>query len=268
VKQPSATKSTLSVSTPTSVTTYGHDLVNELMGEVDFGQMTFLALCGRLPDPSESRVINALLVTLVEHGLTPSTIAARLTYLGAPDGLQGAVAAGVLGLGSVVVGSIGEAARMLREVVHTAQSSDMGAVAAIAVDTYLERRETIPGLGHMLHKPVDPRAERLFTIAEEEGLYGEHCRAVRLIRDAAQVATSKLLPVNATGAIAAVGLELGLGEVQCGGLGIIARTAGLVAHVAEEAAQPIAIDVWRTTEGNHTGHESNEQTEEHVTSDI
>jgi len=251
MQQPRATTSNLSSSTPTSVTTYGHDLVNELMGEVDFGQMTFLALSGRLPGPSESRVINALLVTLVEHGLTPSTISARLTHLGAPDSLQGAVAAGILGLGSVLVGSIGEATRMLRDVVESSMSRDMESVAAIAVDTYLEGKEAIPGLGHMLHKPMDPRAERLFTIAEDEGLYGDHCRAMRLIRDAAQDASSKVLPVNATGAIAAVGLELGLGDVQCAGLGIIARSAGLIAHIGEEAARPIAMDVWRNTEGNH-----------------
>ena len=256
MKQPRAARSTLSSSTPTSITTYGHDLVNELMGEVDFGQMTFLALSGRLPGPSESRVINALLVTLVEHGLTPSTIAARLTHLGAPDGLQGAVAAGILGLGSVLVGSIGQASRMLGDLVDTTEPSDLEAAAAVVVATYLEDDKAIPGLGHMLHKPLDPRAERLFTIAEEEGLYGEHCRAMRLIRDAAQVATSRLLPVNATGAIAAVGLELGLGEVQCGGLGIIARSAGLVAHIADEEARPIAVEVWRTTEGSHDEPES------------
>src|SRR2546423_6031148 len=141
----------------------GHDLT-ELIGNVSLGDFAFLELKGRLPTPQESVVFNAIAVTLVEHGVTPSAIAARLTYLGAPEALQAAVASGLLGLGTVFVGSTEGVARLLSE------SGNKSAKEIIA------EHKRIPGLGHPLHKPVDPRTVRLFEIARETGDYGQDCK--------------------------------------------------------------------------------------------
>src|SRR5260370_2524468 len=165
-------KSDLAWSTAERIVVRGHDLV-ELIGNTSLGDFAFLELKGRLPTPEESTVFNAIAVTLVEHGMTPSAIAARLTYFGAPESLQAAVAAGLLGMGSRFGGSIEEAARTLQEALGAAgPDADLGEVARDVVATYKKTKQPIAGLGHPIHKSVDPRTPRLLAIALQNALSG------------------------------------------------------------------------------------------------
>lgn len=244
-------------STPDSITVQGFDLTGELMGTVNLGDMAFLELSGRLPSEGESRVFNAMLVALVEHGITPNTIAARLTYLGAPESVQGAVAAGLLGLGSVFVGTIEGSARVLQEAIPLpnrgesrveAPTEGLPGLAGGIVAEYRQRRQAIPGLGHPIHKPVDPRTVRLFAIAAEEGISGEYVALMSAIGVEASSSTGRELPVNVTGAIGALASELGIPWQICRGLGLMARSIGLVGHVLEEMKSPMAMEIWRQVE--------------------
>jgi citrate synthase len=225
-----AIRSDLGWSTADRITVLGKDLPGEILGKVSLGDMAFLELTRRLPNDKESRLFNAMVVTLVEHGITPSALAARLTYLGAPEAMQAAVAAGLCGLGSVFVGSMEGVARMLSE------------------NADVEQMKRVPGLGHPIHKPVDPRTTRLFEIARETGFYGSFCERME------EIGRKKNLVVNATGAIGALACELGLDWRAVKGLGVMARAIGLVGHLLEEARQPMAEAVWHQIEDQASKH--------------
>jgi citrate synthase len=244
----------MSTSAPDRITVRGFDLVEELIGKVNLGDMAYLELTGRLPSDGESTVFNAMLVSLVEHGITPSTIAARLTYLGAPEALQGSVAAGILGLGSVFVGTIEGAARIVQEALPP-KTTDVGLAetAARIVQKHRELRQPIPGIGHPIHKPVDPRAVRLFTLAGQHGMVGQYVELMQLIGTEAERQLGRQLPVNVTGAIGAIASELGIPWQICRGLGLIARPIGLVAHILEEMREPMGAEIWRRVEGETSG---------------
>jgi citrate synthase len=216
----------------------GKDLPGEILGHLNLGDMAFLELTGRVPDAKESKLFNAMVVTLVEHGITPSALAARLTYLGAPEALQGAVAAGLLGLGSVFVGSMEGAARLLYESVAAGKDAK----------SVLAENKRVPGLGHPIHKPVDPRSARLFEIARDTGHYGRYCK---LMED---IAKERGITLNATGAIGALACELGLEWKVVKGLGVMARAIGLVGHILEETRQPMAEEIWHRVEEESTRH--------------
>jgi len=233
VRQRKPIRSDLAWSTVDRIVVRGKDLPGEILGNVNLGDMAFLELTGRLPDEKESRLFNAMAVTLVEHGVTPSALAARLTFLGAPEAMQAAVAAGLCGLGSVFVGSTEGVAKMLSETTD--------------IDKLLENKR-IPGLGHPLHKPIDPRTKRLFEIARETGHYGKYCRTME------EIAKRKNLVLNATGAIGALACELGLDWRAVRGIGVMARAVGLVGHLLEEARQPIAEEVWHRIEDEASAH--------------
>jgi citrate synthase len=226
-------RSDLAWSTVDRIVVRGKDLPGELIGSVNLGDMAFLEITGRLPNEKESRLFNAMAVTLVEHGLTPSAIAARMTFLGAPEAMQAAVAAGLSGLGSVFVGSTEGVAKMLSETTD--------------VEKLLENKR-IPGLGHPLHKPVDPRTRRLFEVARETGHYGKYCKAME------ELSSRKKLTLNATGAIGALACELGLDWRAVRGIGVMARAVGLVGHLLEEARNPIALEVWERVDEEASEH--------------
>ena len=238
-------KSGLGHSTPDQIFVRGHDLAADLIGKVSLGDFAFLELKGRLPNHHESVMFNALVVTLVEHGITPSTIAARLTYFGAPEALQAAVAAGLLGMGDRFGGSIEQAARMLQE---APAGADRREVARGIVAGYRSSKEVIPGLGHPIHKAADPRTTRLFALAEENGFHGPHVRLIELIAQKATAVYGRDLPVNATGAIAAIASEMEIPWRITRGLAIMARAIGLVAHLQEEMDEPMADEIWSRTE--------------------
>jgi citrate synthase len=231
-------RSDLAWSTVDRIVVRGKDLPGEILGHLNLGDMAFLELTGRTPDAKESKLFNAMVVTLVEHGVTPSALAARLTYLGAPEALQGAVAAGLLGLGSVFVGSMEGAARLLTESIQSGK--DAKAV--------LSEHKRIPGLGHPIHKPIDPRTKRLFEIARETGHYGKYCELME------EIAKARGITLNATGAIGALACELGLDWKVVKGLGVMARAVGLVGHLLEETRTPMAEEVWHRVEEESTRH--------------
>ena len=235
-------RSDLAWSTVDRIVVRGKDLPGEILGHLNLGDMAFLELTGRVPDARESKLFNAMVVTLVEHGITPSALAARLTYLGAPEALQGAVAAGLLGLGSVFVGSMEGAARLLSEKLKP--DSDISVLAKSIV----AENKRIPGLGHPIHKPVDPRTTRLFEIARETGHYGKYCQLMEAI------AKERGITLNATGAIGALACELGLDWKVVKGLGVMARAVGLVGHILEETRAPMAEEVWHRIEEESTRH--------------
>ncbi|GAA5114256.1 citryl-CoA lyase [Pseudonocardia adelaidensis] len=217
-----------------------------------------------MPGEAEAKLFNAALVSLVEHGITPNAMATRLTHLGAPESLQSAVAAGLLGLGSRFVGTIEGAARFVTGGAArlTADGAlddalDDAAVRAEAeriVADFRARGEHVPGIGHPIHEPVDPRAEVLFEIAEAEGFPTLPVRLVRAVAAAGSEASGRALPVNVTGAIGTVVALLGLDWRIARGLGVISRTVGLVGHLREELARPMATTLWRTTDEAATRH--------------
>jgi len=241
-------------STPDSITVFGRDFPSEILGTLNFGDMAFLELTSRIPDENESRMFNAMLVTLVEHGLTPSTLVARLTYLGAPESLQGAVAAGLNGLGSVFVGSTEGAARMLYEAPEEMKGEDLHALATQVVTTFEKEKRQIPGIGHPFHKPLDPRAPRLIQIAQETGFDGRYLKLIQKIAEVAGTHKGRDLPANATGILGALCCEMGLEWKICRGLGVMARAVGIVGHLLEESRMPIARKLWLETEARATEH--------------
>jgi len=234
----------------------GLDLPTQILGHMTLSDYSFLQLTGRSPSNHEAYVYNAILMTLVEHGLTPSALAARLTYIGAPESLQSAVAAGLCGLGSVFVGSTETSAKMMTDVLPlgTEDDGNLEEHARTIVDRFIGKGEIVPGIGHPLHKPIDPRAPRLFEIAEEAGFSGRYVQLIQLVSTEAERRTGKELPVNATGAIGALSSELGFDWTVIRGFGVMARAIGLVGHILEESAMPLAKEVWQRAEDESSAH--------------
>jgi citrate synthase len=230
----------------------GQDLT-ELIGTVSLGDFAFLELTGRMPTPEESTVFNAIVIPLVEHGMTPSAIAARLTYLGSPEALQAAVAAGLLGIGDRYGGPAEEVARMLQEAMSSGES-DLPSLAREIVRQRKDAKRPVPGLGHPIHTSVDPRTPRLFEVAKANGFSGRYVELIQLVGDEASRAYGRSLPVNATGAIGAIASELGFSWRVCRGLAVMARAIGLVAHLQEEAEQPLATEIWARADEESSEH--------------
>ncbi len=244
-------------SNETSITVQGMDLSRDILGHLNLGDFAFLEIKGRKPTPQESLVFNAMLATLVEHGMTPMVIAARLTYLGAPESLQGAVASGLLGMGTTFAGTAEGSARILQEAItKDTTDADLPALAEQIVAKHMASKTSIPGIGHPLHKPIDPRTPRLFQLASENGLSGRYVELMKLVASAAERALNKpgQLPVNATGALGALSSELDIPWRLCRGLAVIGRTIGIVGHLAEEMRNPVAREVWERTEEEASSH--------------
>ena len=245
-------RSAIGSSTRDSITLAGRDLPSEVMGRLSLTDLTYLLLVGRDPGPGERRLLDAVLVSLADHGLTPSALAARLTWTGAPEAIQGAVAAGLLGAGSVFLGPAGDTAVFLAAAlaVHDGATDDasLAEVAREAVTARVAAGLRVPGLGHPVHRDEDPRTPRLYALSEEEGLLGPHARLLRLVAQAHEEASGKRLPVNGAGAAGAVLVDIGIRPDVVRGVVLIARTAGLVAHLAEEMDHPLGRDLWLDVE--------------------
>jgi len=249
-------KSDIAWSAPDRILIHGHNLCDDLVGKIDFGQMAFLQIFARLPkDENERRMFNAVMVILVEHGITPSSLSTRLTFSGAPESVQAAVAAGLLGLGSVFVGSLDQAAKMLQEAItDPSNPGDLESKAKAIVDDFLGRKAIIPGIGHPFHKPIDPRTVALFKVAKETGYDGPYATLITLIGQKAEERTGKILPVNVTAAMAAVVSQMGVSWRYCRGLAVAARAVGLVGHIIEEIRQPMAGEIYMRIEHEAGAH--------------
>ena len=234
----------------------GQDLCRELIGHLSFTDYFFLLLTGRRPDAACSTVLDATLVAIAEHGLVPSVQASRMTFAAAPDALQGAVAAGILGCGSVILGASETAGRLFIDV---AARLDAGATlpqaAAAAITELKAARAAIPGYGHPLHKERDPRVDRLIEVATQAGADLRYVRIAQALEEAIPGIVGKDLRMNVSAAIPAVLLGVGFPVASLRGVPILARTAGLIAHLAEEAETPsgFALSYQATRELQYEG---------------
>jgi citrate synthase len=237
----------------------GLDLSQDLMGRVGFGELAFWLVTQQRPTPSQTRVFETVLVALADHGFTPTAIAARLTYLSAPDSIQGALAAGLLGGGSRFLGVTEDCGRYLAEVL-AAHVGDLpedpddqagwDALALTAVRQTRAANRFVPGLGHPVHKEEDPRTPVLLAIAEEEGLKGAHLRLFEAIGRMHPQVLGKTLPLNGAGVCGAALADLGLPIDLLRGFALLARAAGLLGHLAEERRNGIGMDIYLNVDRN------------------
>jgi citrate synthase len=253
---PMSFPTSLGTSTADEIRLLGQDLTADLMGKVGFGELAFWLVAMRRPTPSETRVFEAVLVALADHGFTPTAIAARLTYLSAPDSLQGALAAGLLGGGSRFLGVTEDCGTYLHEVLERRDgdlpTDDPGwdALALEAVRETKAAKRFVPGLGHPVHKERDPRTPVLLAIAEEEGLRGPHLRLFEAIGRVHEQELGRRLPLNGAGVCGAALADLGLPVELLRGFALLARAAGLLGQLAEERRRPIGMDAYLTVDRN------------------
>ena len=227
---------------PDRVEVRGRDLAGDLMGRLTFTEYFHLLLTGREPSEDESYFLDLLLVSIAEHGMMPTNVAARMTLAADPDSLQGAVAAGIAGAGPVVLGTSEQCARVLGEAQARVQAGDEPAAVASEVVRAIEAAGgRIPGFGHPVHTPLDPRAERILELADERGVSGPHVALARAFGDAVTEVWDKPLTMNVALPIAAVMLDLGFAADTVKAVPILARTAGLLAHLAEEQQNPLGF---------------------------
>lgn len=230
---------------PDVIQVAGHDLVGDLIGKRSFTDVVYLVMTGgATPSASASAMIDAILVTFADHGVTPSSVAARLTLLGAPESFQAAVAAGLCGAGTHYLGTMEESAILLQREAAAAPDQSPAEVARAIVAAARATRSPIPGIGHPEHKNGDPRTPALLSIAEEGGIRGRHVDILMQIPAALHDAAGIHLPVNAAGITGAILSDMGFPPVFGRGLAIIARAAGLVGQLIDEQQNPTAQDIW------------------------
>jgi len=235
--------SAISTANADMIVVRGHDLCKDLIGSLTLTEHFWLLVTGTRPTAAQARILDACMVAISEHGLVPSVQAARMTLAAGPDAVQGAVAAGILGCGSVILGSAENAGKFLARLCERAGDGSLPAAASALVQEYRAARQPFPGYGHPLHKGGDPRVDRLLAVAAEAeaGGAGQHVKAARAAEAAIHEATGKRLVLNISGAIPAVLLDVGFPLAAMKGVPILARTASLVAHLVEEQARPIGF---------------------------
>jgi citrate synthase len=225
-----------------SITVHGKDLCHDLMGKITFTDFFFLSVTGRLPDARQRYFLDVLLISIAEHGLTPNAQAARMTHAASPEALQAALAAGILGCGSVILGAAEAAGALLQRAEARVAAGETAEAVAEAIAT--EARAAggrLAGFGHPLHKPTDPRSDRILELARQEGVAGAHCAMAEALNAAAARAWGKPLTMNVSMGIAAVLLDLGFPAGMIKAVPLLARTAGLLGHLAEEQRNPIGF---------------------------
>jgi citrate synthase len=227
---------------PDRVEVRGRDLSGDLMGRLGFTEYFHLLLTGREPTDDQRFFLDLVLVSLAEHGMMPTNVAARMTLAADPDSLQGAVAAGILGCGPVILGTAESCARLLEEAQEKVAAG--GTPASVAQETARAIHSAggkVPGFGHPVHRPLDPRAERILELADSRGVSGPHVALARSLRDAVAEASGRPLTMNVSMPIAAVMLDLGFSSSAVAAVPILARTAGLLAHLEEERQRPLGF---------------------------
>lgn len=246
----------IGTSDASSIHLLGHDLAGELIGNISFGELAFWLATQQRPTPQQVRVFEAVLVSLADHGFTPTAIAARLTLYSAPDALQGAMAAGLLGGGSRFLGVTEDTGRFLAGVLATVAGNlpttdeAWDALARRAVTEQRAAGRFVPGLGHPVHKTGDPRTPVIIAIAEREGLRGPHLRLFEAIGRVHPEILGRTLPLNGAGVGGAALADIGLPPELLRGVSLLARAAGLLGHIAEEMRHPIAPDIYYTVDRN------------------
>jgi citrate synthase len=234
--------SAISTSNEETILVRGRDLADELIGNVGFTEYFWLLVTGAAPSAAQRRILDATLVAIAEHGLVPSVQASRMTLAAAPEAMQGAVAAGLLGCGSVVLGSSEAAGQFFAEIAGRAPAGGgIEAAAAAVIRDYRSEGRAIPGYGHPLHKGYDPRARRLVAVATEVGCAGSHVEIAQTVEKLLPGIVGKSLAMNVSGAIPAVLLDAGYPLAGLKGVPLLARTAGLIAHLVEELQRPIGF---------------------------
>ena len=242
IGKPGRPVSAISQAYPDRVDVRGHDLADDLMGRLTFTELFHLLLTGREPTEDQRFFLDLLLVAIAEHGMMPTNVAARMTLAADPGALQAAVAAGILGAGPVVLGTSEECARLLED--GQRRVAEGVAPVSVANDVARSARASaakVPGFGHPVHTPVDPRAERILVLADERSVSGPHVELARALGDAVAEEWGRPLPMNVAMPIAAVMLDLGYSTAVVKAVPILARTAGLLAHLAEERENPLGF---------------------------
>jgi citrate synthase len=226
-----------------SITVRGLDLCQDLIGKIDFVDYFWLLVTGERPDDKQRLITNACLISIAEHGLVPSVQAARMTLAAAPEAWQGAMSAGLLGMGTVVAGSSEIAGRYLAELLETSRSTgrDIEDVCRENLQQLKAARQKVPGLGHPQHSTGDPRANVLLQIADDNGVSGDYIRTLRTVAEQAPAIMGRPLPINVSGAIPALMLDVGWPLEALKGVPLLARAAGLVAHLFEESQRSIGF---------------------------
>jgi citrate synthase len=250
-------ESAICTSDDKTIVVRGHDLCRDLIGKLSFGDYFWLLVTGERPHAMASRVLDATLVAIAEHGLVPSVQASRMTLAAAPDAIQGAVAAGILGCGSVILGASEDAGRLFLRIDALAKDKSLSLEAASAevVRELRARKQAIPGYGHPLHKARDPRVARLFAVGVEAGTPGHFVAVAEAVEKVLPGIAGRDLRLNVSAAIPAVLLDVGFPADALKGVPILARTAGLIGHLTEELARPIgfALSYQATREQRYTG---------------
>lgn len=243
------TKATTSIATSTAEDVFvrGKSLTKDLIGKLTFTEMTILQITGKMPSEGQTAVVDACLVTLMEHGLTPSVLASRLVYSSAPEAMQAGVAAGLLAVGSVFVGTVEGCAALLEEIA-AAPEGKMADVARRIAEEHRAARKPVPGFGHPVHKPDDPRTPCVLAVAEQSGVASTRIAALRSLGTAVDAVYGKHLTINATGAVAASLADAGIPAGIMRGFAVLARCAGLVGHIAEEQTRPSMHAIWAAAE--------------------
>jgi citrate synthase len=233
--------SSIATANAETIVVRGFDLCKDLIGQVSLTEHFWLLVTGQRANTAQGGVLDACMVAISEHGLVPSVQAARMTYAAGPEAMQGAVAAGILGCGSVILGSAENAGRFIAKALEGATNGDIKAAALAIVQEYRAQKRPFPGYGHPLHKDADPRAARLVEVARQNGTAGKHIEMAYALEAAIKEVVGKSLVFNVSGAIPAVLLDAGFPVTGLKGVPILARTASLVAHLVEEQMRPIGF---------------------------
>jgi citrate synthase len=246
----------IGTSTPDAIWLLGHNLADDLLGKISFSELAFWLAARRRPTADEVKVFDTVLVSLADHGFTPTAIAARMTYYSAPDSLQGAIAAGLLGGGSRFLGVTEDTGlyldASLAEVGDTRDwtDADYDRAASALLKRARENRQRIPGLGHPVHKQRDPRTAVIIAVAREAGTYGPHLALFEAIGRVQTEILGRSLPLNGAGVAGAALADLGLPVDLLRGFALLARTAGLIGHLVEERIDPVAPSIYAEVDRN------------------
>jgi citrate synthase len=229
-----------------SITVRGHDLVNGIMGHYGFTEFMYFLICHRFPTKEQARILDACLVTLMEHGLTPSSVVTRLIADSVPEEVQVAMSAGLLAIGSVFVGTMEGCGAILKRGIE--QGGDLDAYCREVVTAHRVQKKPLPGFGHPIHKPDDPRPPRLFQIAKDCNVDGQYIDLLRKLGTELDRQAGRHLTINATGAVAALLLEIGLPPEIMRGIAVVSRAGGLTGHIIEERETHSGRHIWNLVE--------------------